>query len=281
MKPESSMLRSVRLFAPAIIGIGFWLATSTASAQVVVTDLTTTYSQNFDSLSNTGTTNTWTDNSTLPGWYATKAVTPPVTVYRADNGTSNAGALYSFGATGSTERALGTISSGTPGALAWGMVLQNTGSTSFTVAVSFTGEQWRDGGAATPNAQTTTFTYLTSSTNITNFDASGVNASGFTTYNPLSLVTPTFTNTTTGAAIDGNNPANETTPSGTIPVTLDPGMFMALRWFDPNDIGNDHGMGVDNLNITFTAAAVPEPSSLALLGGVLAVGFCRRVRRKA
>src|SRR4051794_479703 len=98
-------------------------AGSRAAAQIVVTDVTTAYTQNFDSLNNTGTTNAWADNSTIAGWYATKAVTPPVTVYRADNGTSNAGALYSFGATGSTERALGTISSGTPGNLAYGLVL--------------------------------------------------------------------------------------------------------------------------------------------------------------
>nr|MBP7558032.1 lamin tail domain-containing protein [Chitinophagaceae bacterium] len=53
--------------------------------------LVTSYSQNFNTLASAGTGNVWTDNSTIPGWYATR------TTYNAANGSSNAGALYSFG----------------------------------------------------------------------------------------------------------------------------------------------------------------------------------------
>ena len=76
------------------------------------------YSQNFDTLQ--GTTNnttgvTWTDNSTLPGWYSSH------TNYGVTNGTmggtaatfdgtsvaANVG-LFSFGTAGSVDRALGS-----------------------------------------------------------------------------------------------------------------------------------------------------------------------------
>ena len=38
-----------------------------------ITALETALSENFDSLAQTGTNITWTDNSTIPGWYSTRA----------------------------------------------------------------------------------------------------------------------------------------------------------------------------------------------------------------
>src|SRR4029450_5691619 len=76
-----------------------------------------------------------------------------VTNMRSDAGGSNAGAIYSWGAAGtpaSTERALGSVSSGTPGDFAWVLIMQNTTSdtlTSFTL--SYNTEQWRQGGQTT------------------------------------------------------------------------------------------------------------------------------------
>src|SRR5512144_2038822 len=85
-----------------------WLAGS-ASAQISISSLPAgTYSQNFNSLASAAT-GAWTDNSTLPGWYAAKKNngTPnSFTAYTATTGTGTAGALYSFGASGSGERAL-------------------------------------------------------------------------------------------------------------------------------------------------------------------------------
>ena len=42
-----------------------------------------------------------------------------------------------------------------------------------------------------------------------------------------------------------------------------------LRWLDIDDSGNDHGLGVDDFSITFSAA-VPEPTAVAL-GGLFAI----------
>jgi hypothetical protein len=57
-------------------------STPAVSAQVLMSG--GTYAQNFDALSNTGTANTWADNVTLPGWYASRSVAPNnVTTYSA------------------------------------------------------------------------------------------------------------------------------------------------------------------------------------------------------
>ena len=73
--------------------------------------------ENFDTLASTGTGITWTDNSTIPGWYSTR------TTYNSGTGSSNTGALYSFGVGGTnpvTDRALGSVGSGGTGTVYWG-----------------------------------------------------------------------------------------------------------------------------------------------------------------
>ena len=85
-----------------------------AQAQVLLSG-GLTYSQNFDSLASsmTGTTVPWTDNSTLVGWYASRAITASggaygptaYTSYRVAPGTNNSGWVYSFGAARSREAA--------------------------------------------------------------------------------------------------------------------------------------------------------------------------------
>src|SRR3954454_7644527 len=72
-----------------------------------------TYSQDFNTLSNAaGSTN----NTTLPfGWGVVESGNGvrDNEQYAVDNGGSNVGDTYSYGASGSTERAFGTLQSGT------------------------------------------------------------------------------------------------------------------------------------------------------------------------
>jgi hypothetical protein len=67
-----------------------------------------TYSQNFDSLASSTTTTTapWVDNTTLSGWYASRAFTGGTSTalgpyayssYRVSGGENNTGRIYSFG----------------------------------------------------------------------------------------------------------------------------------------------------------------------------------------
>ncbi|MGC3961349.1 MAG: hypothetical protein QM813_26510 [Verrucomicrobiota bacterium] len=107
-----------RIVAVVIVLItSFGLGLPQAGAQILLSS--GAYTQNFDSLATTGTSNPWMDNTTLLGWYAAKTIGgTTVTAYRGESGASNAGALYSFGVSGVsnlTDRALGSLASGTRG----------------------------------------------------------------------------------------------------------------------------------------------------------------------
>jgi hypothetical protein len=140
------------------------------------------YSQDFNSLpnspANTSLGNSpigWTDDNTtppagnfsIPGWYLYH---PAVVAEGGANGhqrmrigagTANTGAFMSWGAAGSTERGLGMVGSNTlalgPGGTPpdnnenyYGLRLtNNTGQTLGEFTLTFTGEQWRDGGTTT------------------------------------------------------------------------------------------------------------------------------------
>lgn len=131
-----------------IVGV-IVLGAAGAQAQI---NFTGSYSQNFDTLPNSGSNpGTWTDNSTLAGWYSNR------TLIRYDVGGLNTGSLYSYGLQDTTERAFGAVSSGTARPILFGVRLRNmSGNSISAIDVSFVGEQWRAAGStSTPLAQTT------------------------------------------------------------------------------------------------------------------------------
>ena len=65
--------------------------------------------------------------------------------YQAGTGSGTAGDIYSFGAAASTERALGTLFSGTLNPTIGAQFTNNTGSTVTSLDVSYIGEMWRLG----------------------------------------------------------------------------------------------------------------------------------------
>ena len=176
---------------------------------VSITALGTPITQNFDSLASAGATVTWTDNTTLAGWYsqfALSAASP--TTYAADTGSSAAGGIYSFGIAGThpvTDRALGSISSNGTGTIYNALKLSNdTGSTIGSLSISYNGEQWRNGGNT--NAQTLSFQYqVANAGTITDANAP---STGWISFSALDFVSP-ITGATAGA-LDGNAAANRT-----------------------------------------------------------------------
>ena len=221
----------------------------------------TSYLQTFDSLATSGTANAWADGGTLPGWYASTNLGGGgvVSSYRADSGTSTAGALYSYGTNGvnpASDRSLGSIGSGTPGAFAYGVLLINDTANSIAtnITISYTGEQWRNGGNT--STQTLAFSYRKSFSPITSSDANNVFT--WTAVPALNFNTPVVGATAT--ALDGNNPANRVVLSPVVltNITLFPGEEIFFRFFDPNDAGNDHGVAVDNFSFTFTTFIPPN-----------------------
>jgi uncharacterized protein len=231
-----------------------------------------TYSQNFDSLSNApaGTTYTWVDNAVLPGWYASRAYNSGTTSafgpyaypsYRVGDGSANNGWIWSFGTAGATDRALGSIGSGTPKTNAFGVLIQNdTASAVDNVLISYTGEQWRNGGNTA--AQALAFSYKIFPAFAAPLDVVPAGINGWTAFSALDFISP-ITGSTAGA-LDGNLTANRLVFSSILltGVTLNPGDGILLRWVDIDDSGNDHGFGVDDFSASFSV--VPEPSTLAL-----------------
>lgn len=224
------------------------------------------YAQNFDSLATSGTSNPWTNNSTLPGWYASKTGGgSTVSTYRAESGTSTTGALYSFGVTGVSnlmDRALGSVASGTPGNFAYGIRFTNdTPATVTNILVSYTGEQWRNSGNASP--QTLAFSYRISSAPITDSDAANVN--DWTSFAPLDFTTPTVGATAT--ALDGNAPTNRQEFLNVLlsDVFISAGEEIFLRWRDVDDASFDHGLAIDDLTVVFNSASNPPPVAPFLL----------------
>lgn len=224
--------------------VGLLFSTSVAQAQIA---LTNTYTQNFNSLSNTGNNNPWTNNTTLVGWYSTR------TTYQASDGTGNTGDLYSFGTTGSVERALGSINGGSTGNISYAVQLRNlTGGVITSLDISFTGEQWRNGGNVS-GPDTLGFDYL-----ITSLSTNQIASGGYTAVPALDFTNPVSGNP--AGPLDGNLPANQASLSTTILINLAANDYIWLRWTDTPKQGNDHGLGIDNLSVS-----VPEPTSIALV----------------
>ncbi|NMF62142.1 endonuclease/exonuclease/phosphatase family protein [Brasilonema octagenarum] len=205
-------------------------------------NLSSVYSQNFDSLANSGS-NTWTDDSTISGWYSNRIA------YTAGTGSSNTGSLYSFGNAASTERALGSVASGSTDTIYYGVrLLNNTSNTINALNINYTGEEWRNGGNTTP--QRLDFQYQIGATNIT--------SGSWTDFNTLDFTSPIAT--ATAGALDGNAAGGRTVLSSTLSgFTLAPNQEIWLRWQDLNDTGNDHGLGIDDFSVSATNAPPPPP----------------------
>jgi hypothetical protein len=118
-------------------------------AQVSMT-VSGSYIPDFNSLPNTGNIAGWTDNVTLSNWYADRQNTPPLDSIRIGQGSSNKAGFYSFGTGTAIDRAMGSVASGTFGTIAYGILLQNNSGVAINnVTITYTGEQWRNGGKIT------------------------------------------------------------------------------------------------------------------------------------
>ncbi|MEO6392221.1 MAG: carboxypeptidase-like regulatory domain-containing protein, partial [Pyrinomonadaceae bacterium] len=221
-------------------------------AQVSLTAIGTPYTQDFTALPASGSA-TFTNNSTILGWYSARTGTGITIV--ADGGTNNGGNLYSYGTGTATDRALGSLGSGNAaaGSFFWGVRLQNnTGVTVTSLTVSYVGEQWRNSAAAT---QTISFSYLIGSPAVTGslaeFQSAGTAVAALNFTGPISLGA--------AGALDGNAAANRSAISFAITgISIPNGTEIMLRWSDPDHTGTDHGLSIDDFSVTpgiTTAAA--------------------------
>lgn len=210
------------------------------AVQVSILSAAVPYTQNFDSLATAGTTNPFINNVTLDGWYSNR------TVYIADAGTSNTGGMHSYGITGTVERALGSVGSGTANPVLYGVRMSNdTGAAIASFVITYTGEQWRSG--ANPN--TLEFACQTSAviTDITAGVWIAAPALNFT--GPITAATANL--------LDGNASANRRIISGVVTVNVPAGNEVMFRWRDIDDGSSDQGIALDDLTIVPAPAAAP------------------------
>lgn len=221
-----------------------------------------TYSQNFNSLATNGAGIGWTNNLTLPGWYASRSAAPQEVVdYDAGTGSSTTGSLYSFGSSGSAERALGSLASGTQGHFAYGVRFVNdTGFDRTNLVISYTGEQWRVANAST---QILAFSYQMGAS-LTNADAR--NLQSWIPFPALTFHSPTTNGT---QALNGNQSTNRVAfvNVSLTGLVVPAGQELFLRWFDTEDAGSDDGLAVDDLTVFFgdplTNAPPPVGTNIA------------------
>jgi uncharacterized protein len=234
-----------------------------------------TYTQTFDTLATSGTNNPWTNDSTIVGWSlfrptsATNLTSVAIPTYNANDGSSNTGSFYSYGAaTGATsnDRALGGLASGgayfgTPasGALAGWIAFAATntsGSTINNLNIKFNGEQWRDGGNTTLATQSMLFQYGFGNT----FDAVSTWNTPGVSFNWTSPVA-----TATAGAVNGNVAGLVTNVGGALnSLNWANSDTLWLRWIENNDVGNDHGLAIDDFSLSATVTStLPTVSIVA------------------
>lgn len=231
--------------APLVLLAFVALGASPVAAQCVsLASPGAAYSQDFDTLASSST------SSTVPaGWAFAETGTNANTTYTAGTGSSNTGDTYSFGASGSSERAFGGLRSGSLVPTIGACFTNNTGATITSVGISYVGEQWRIGVSSRGAADRLDFQYST--------DASSLTTGTWTNVDALDYGS-TVTSGTAGA-LDGNNAANRTAISSSITgISIANGATFWIRWTDFDITSSDDGLAVDDFTLRLPGAVINE-----------------------
>lgn len=280
-----NLVRAIGLYV-AIAGLFLSHGASSAPAAIVYSTPDSVYTQNFNTLTQVLNAQTWSNNSTLPGWYgflrSGNGSVGAITQYRANSGniTPNimqSTTLFSYGGN-NNDRALGnttfTYLSNSIGDGIFAVAFDNDATfTMDSFSVTFDGEQWRKGANA--SAQSLIFSY--------GFGSTFGSVSSWTSVSSLQFDSPIY-NANAATALNGNNSANrvEGITDTVTDLNWQAGSRLWLRWLDVDNQGDDHQLSIDNFQFSASGiSAVPEPSSMMLLG-IAGVGglLSRRLRRK-
>jgi hypothetical protein len=245
-------------FAAAIVG---------PTAAITLTVPASPVSENFDSLGPVS-------GGTLPsGWEFSESGSSANTTYSAGNGSSSTGNTYSFGATGATDRALGSIRTSSLAAMYGTVITNQTALTLTGIEIEFMGEQWRLG--ATGRADRLDFAY--------SLDATSLLTGNWVDFDVLDFISPITVGT--AGALDGNLAENRTLVADAISgLTLAPGASLWIRWSDFDASSSDDGLAIDDFSVRGVAGAVatvperlPDGVIVALVAALLMAGLRGRV----
>ncbi len=209
--------------------------------------------ENFTSYAGSAAPTNWTiTGSSAPGFQ------------NQSTGSGTAGGIYSYGATSSSERALGYLgNSSTAASVAYtAAYTNNTGDTLIQLDISFRAEQWRLASGGRTNGWEVSLS------------TDGVN---YTVINDLS--TWTSTNSGTTGAVDGNSATYSASLAATVSsLSIANGSNFSIRFAADRGSGSGSSQGIAIDDVSVTGTVIPEPASLALLGlgGLLMLGRGRR-----
>ena len=212
----------------------------------------TNYSQNFDSLGTNASTS-WTNNTTLSGWFALAPLTNPVTI-AAQTGSSTTGVLGNFSSVATnSNRSLGWVFANAIGAAGTyasiGFGLSNVSGLAFdSFSLSYTGREWRGYSNTTP---VLSFQYKIGGT----FDNDPSNSltGSWTDFSSLNFVLPV---TNGNVRVDGLVAPNFTAISNTVTgLSWGTNQVLWLRWRQQNLAGTDAQLALDDL--VFNALGTP------------------------
>lgn len=246
-------MHSIHRTGRAALAVLFVTLASQA-ALPILPDTVETYRQSFNTLATVDSS----EFSTLPeGWSVNEAGTKANTRLSASNGGSNSGNTYSYGLAGDSDRALGSLASGSVTPIRIQLRLVNgTGKAVDSVSVRFLAEQWRLGAGTVDSLA---FTWSVNS--------------GAETADTALTVRKDLTGT------DLANPtANEQVliREAVIPASLAAGDTLVLTWTDNNAIGNDEGWGIDDVSVRLAhfgagAVVVPPPPPAVVYKAIHAI----------
>lgn len=212
---------------------------------IPIATATGSYTQDFNAMGTSGTANEWDPAAwPLPAWYAYTNANE-IATYRTGTGSDTAGGVYSWGT--DANRSLGSIAS-SGNTYRYGVAFTNETSLAVTnLAVAFTAKQWRV--AQNPSTNTLTFEYCVTNRVIP------LNEGVWRQVASLCFDSPLVTNANQSA---GAFYASAARAAAVTRYPVLPGQVVLLRWADPDDPGNDHGFGIDDLSVTWAAGDLPD-----------------------
>lgn len=206
------------------------------------------YSENFDSMGAAGTTyvSGWT--ALRGGGSGTYGQTLPLTV---SDGSATSGGAYNVGAASASDRAFGTLASGSAFPFLGASFTNSTGGTITNLSLAGFSEQWKSGSSSAQN-EIIIFEYSLDATTVTN--------GNWTAISGMNLV-ELLTTTTTAAAVDGN--VNRTAISGSSGLISWPnGTNLWIRWRDTDNAGSDGMYAIDDFSMTVEVQPPGLPPSI-------------------
>ena len=254
-----SFRNSVSLFRMALAAVTvvtfFAVWTIKATAQISITTLNTPHTQNFDGMGTGDLTITDEITGSLIGFFAWREFGNTIPNFiQSDSGIETTGNFKNYGQALQLDRALGMLPDPATGAMRIGIRFKNnSGSPINSFTITYTGEQWRNGGNQTPH--TLVFAYR-----------KDVNVNDLTTGTYVAVPALGFVSPNTGpfaGPLDGNAAPNRTTLTWTFANVVSPGEEIMFRWEDLDAAGEDHGLAIDDLSITPHGASTAADASIS------------------